>query len=314
MNNYGLLKSEDRITTMCVINELGFIPLNYNGDMVKFDIMINNIIKKYPKYISVINSDFLKNKKKYFINGALNYSIIPVYARSNSYLESYDEIKKSILLNKHNLSWLTFINFIIDEIKYNNKKMKELENSNVLYAGKKSKFGIKKYNPNLNIKEQIQKKEDVCNINTDLEMHEYNDIQNLQWLKNFGNLCRYDNFLTIFFGSIYNNIKIVKDLYNDFICQTCYTIEDIIKNRKYKAIEKLWKFFIAKRLDYNMVFAPENKSSFNDNGFGVSGCVYQIFKMFENEYDFCLKEKRRHECFNCNSVYYDQEQFRLVFI
>ena len=93
MNNYGLLKSEDRITTMCVINELGFIPLNYNGDMVKFDIMINNIIKKYPKYISVINSDFLKNKKKYFINGALNYSIIPVYARSNSYLESYDEIK-----------------------------------------------------------------------------------------------------------------------------------------------------------------------------------------------------------------------------
>ena len=31
--------------------------------------------------------------------------------------------------------------------------MKELENSNVLYAGKKSKFGIKKYNPNLTIKE-----------------------------------------------------------------------------------------------------------------------------------------------------------------
>ena len=49
MNNYGLLKSEDRITTMSVINELGFIPLNYNGDMVKFEIMINNIIKKYPK-------------------------------------------------------------------------------------------------------------------------------------------------------------------------------------------------------------------------------------------------------------------------
>lgn len=28
--------------------------------------------------------------------------------------------------------------------------MKELENSNVLNAGKKSKFGINKYNPNLN--------------------------------------------------------------------------------------------------------------------------------------------------------------------
>ena len=73
-------------------------------------------------------------------------------------------------------------------------------------------------------------------------MHEYNDIQNLQWLKNFGNSCRYDSFLTIFFGSIYNDIKIVKDLYNDFICQTCYAIEDIIKNRNYKAIEKYGNF------------------------------------------------------------------------
>ena len=36
--------------------------------------------------------------------------------------------------------------------------MKELENSNVLYAGKKSKFNIKQYNPNINVKEQIQKK------------------------------------------------------------------------------------------------------------------------------------------------------------
>jgi hypothetical protein len=49
MNNYGLLKGEGRITMMSVINELGFLPLNYNGDMDKFEIIINNIIKKYPK-------------------------------------------------------------------------------------------------------------------------------------------------------------------------------------------------------------------------------------------------------------------------
>lgn len=37
MNDYGLLKSEDRKTTMSVINKLGFLPLNYNGDMDKFE-------------------------------------------------------------------------------------------------------------------------------------------------------------------------------------------------------------------------------------------------------------------------------------
>lgn len=68
--------------------------------MDKFDLMVNNIIKKYPNYETIINNDFIKNKKNYFIIGSLNYSIIPLYARSNSYLESYNKRIKSILLNK----------------------------------------------------------------------------------------------------------------------------------------------------------------------------------------------------------------------
>ena len=35
--------------------------------------------------------------------------------------------------------------------------------------------------------------------------------------------------------------------------------------------------------------------------------------MFSNEFDFCLK-KKRHECYNCKSIYYDVEQYRNVFI
>ena len=145
-------------------------------------------------------------------------------------------------------------------------------------------------------------------------MIDNNVINNLQWLKNFGNSCRYDSFLTVFFGSIYKDIKIVKELYNNFICETCKTLEDIILNHNFRRVETLWKYFIDKRLDYNMILVPENINSFNDDGFGVSGCVYQLFKMFSNEYDFCLKEKKRHECYNCNSIYYDAEQYRNVFI
>lgn len=63
-----------------------------------------------------------------------------------------------------------------------------------------------------------------------------------------------------------------------------------------------------------MVFAPENKYSFNDDGFGVSGYAYQLFKMLTNEYNFCLKETKRYEFFNCNSLYYDVEQYRALFI
>jgi hypothetical protein len=70
-------------------------------------------------------------------------------------------------------------------------------------------------------------------------MLEYNDIPNLQFLKNFGNSFKYNSFLTIFFGSIYDDIKIIKDLYNDFICQACHRIKGIIKNRNQKAIENL---------------------------------------------------------------------------
>ena len=63
-----------------------------------------------------------------------------------------------------------------------------------------------------------------------------------------------------------------------------------------------------------MFFARDNKYSFNDDDFGVSGCAYQLFKIFANEYDFSLKEKIRHECFNCNSVCFDAEKYRSVFI
>ena len=36
-----------------------------------------------------------------------------------------------------------------------------------------------------------------------------------------------------------------------------------------------------------MVLVDNNKNTTNDNGFGKNGCVYQLFKMFNNDNDFC---------------------------
>ena len=42
---------------------------------------------------------------------------------------------------------------------------------------------------------------------------------------------------------------------------------------------------------------------------------FPLFEMFDKEYEFCCKERKRYECFNSKSIYYDDdEQYRDVFI
>ena len=36
----------------------------------------------------------------------------------------------------------------------------------------------------------------------------------------------------------------------------------------------------------------ENPNNKNEDELGESGCVYQLFKMLNNEYEFCFKENR----------------------
>lgn len=59
-------------------------------------------------------------------------------------------------------------------------KIRELENSNVLFAVKKSKFGWKKYNPNNNmiINDLKKLKGNSSNINNDIKMIDNNTIYN----------------------------------------------------------------------------------------------------------------------------------------
>ena len=104
-------------------------------------------------------------------------------------------------------------------------------------------------------------------------------------------------------ASIYNEIKPIKQLYNDIINKTCKCIDEILNTGNFLLINDIWLYFISKKLDYNMILVDGNEDSYNDNGFGRYGCVYQLFKMFNGENEFCLKEKKRHEYFNCKCIY-----------
>jgi len=57
------MKIEFRNNALRVVNELGYIPLKYNGDINLFEHMIETIIKKYPLFENVIRNDFIINKK-----------------------------------------------------------------------------------------------------------------------------------------------------------------------------------------------------------------------------------------------------------
>lgn len=64
----------------------------------------------------------------------------------------------------------------------------------------------------------------------------------------------------------------------------------LLNKKNFEAIETFWKFLIYNKVDYNMLIS-ENPNCKNEEGFGESGCVYQLFKMFNNEYEFGLKKK-----------------------
>ena len=79
-----------------MINILGKLSIEYNGNFHYIDNILNNLKTKFPEFDNIYEYYFKKFKYKYFISGDYNYSKIPIDCRTNSYLENYNlYIKKN---------------------------------------------------------------------------------------------------------------------------------------------------------------------------------------------------------------------------
>ena len=80
-----------------------------------FEKECNRISKKYPNHLNFINNYFINNKKNFFEDQSLNYHLIPLDCRTNSFLENYNGYIKSKLGKHRETNWVNFMNFIKDE-------------------------------------------------------------------------------------------------------------------------------------------------------------------------------------------------------
>jgi len=139
-------KNVDINDTFKIISVLSILPLKYNGNIEYVKEIVDSLSTKYPYYYNYLNNYFLEYKLKYFIDGSLDYSKFPMDIRTNSSLEKYNKLIKETLGKNRFCDWINFLNFIKTEIKRINLQFSQNANINVLYATKKTKFGINKYN------------------------------------------------------------------------------------------------------------------------------------------------------------------------
>ena len=144
---------------------------------------------------------------KYFIDGSYNYDLFPKDIRSNSILERYNKTIKDRLGEKRQCNWVVFLNFINDEIIRITNLLGKNENINILNDMKKTKFGLEKYQLNLNKTSNILNKEEE--EEKTVERRKLNISE--QWLIQKGNNCRYNSFITIFYFTISSFITNIKD-------------------------------------------------------------------------------------------------------
>jgi hypothetical protein len=133
----------------------------------------------------------------------MNYSLIPADTRSNSFLENYNKIIKECFGDKHETNWFNFINFIKLESINSLEKLYSNSNANVRFKEKYSKFGQEKFNER--------------NIDND----------NIKWIKNINNSCRYDSFITFFAYIITPYIEAIEN--NNILNKHILKIYELVK-------------------------------------------------------------------------------------
>ena len=202
-------------------------------------------------------------------------------------MENYNLYLKNKLGRKHNLNWNLFINFIKNEfIRIYDKLTKNTE-KNIEYISHKTKFGTEKYTEN-NFK-----------LNLNLKLNNDNIIPtDFIWLKNNNNSCRYDVFITLYIFCLFDYLEDNFILLNDQL-KDIQKLMRILKNDPNEHNKSMiWNYFILKQIDISTT-EIDNKNIIVETGFGISGYVVQLLKIFKNNTYFCLKEQRHEKCEIC---------------
>ena len=304
----GLLNSKNiKInvnTTYEIISILSLLPLEYGGNMDFLKERLNNILMQYPEYYNYIVKYFIECKLKYFQNGSYDYSKYPPDIRSNSILERYNKLVKTELGEKRTCNWVVFLNFINKEIDRITEILGKNENINVLYSKKKTKFGIKKYNYT-KIKEN-KKDEEIKNI-------KISD----KWLLQKLNNCRYNAFITLYYFIYSSFIKDFEKKENYLLMELNDLIFKLTKEVTDKNYNDIVIFFQKNNIDSNNSLIDqiireedeEKKAKLIENmqeNLNIdtysSGYIVQLFSIFKNNPNFCLKENKISECIICGKT------------
>ena len=202
----------------------------------------------------------------YFKDESYNYQKFPKDIRSNSILERYNKTIKIELGQKRTCNWVVFLNFINNEITRINQILAKNENINILYKSKYTKFGIEKYAP--------QTQEDKNKSKTAFQIKEIaNETIADCWLKQKGNNCRYNAFITLFYFSISPFLTTLKDRNLILLNELNKLITKIAENINYKNYYDIIIFLQKNKFDYN----PLEKSLYIINNIGL--LKYEIGKM-----------------------------------
>ena len=272
-----------------IINILGRLPLDYDGNMEYFNSITEDIKKRYPYINDFIDNYFIKYKKIHFENEAYNYNKILIDCLANSYLENYNLYLKKKLGRKYKLNWDVFINFIKQEFKRIKSILTENTEKNIKIFSKKTKFSVEKYTES-----EFKKKK----INREISKYK-NIITNFNWLKYSNNSCRYDVFCTFYIFSIYDFIEDNYNNVNNLLKHTHNLMKNILNNPTDDNRKIIWDYFINMQIDKYST-AINDKNTVVETGFGKSGYIIQLFKIFKNNTYFCLKEIRNEICEICS--------------
>ena len=296
-------KEIDTNITYEIITQISLLPLNYKGNMEYLKNQLNIILMQYPSYYNYIVNYFISNKLKYFQDGSYDYSKFPPDIRSNSILERYNKTIKTELGEKRECNWVVFMQFINKELNRINELLGKNSNVNLVYHQKLTKFGKNKYNYEYNKEKELRKSITVEKKNISQE-----------WLKQKFNNCRYNAFITLFYFNFSSYIKDneekntmhLKEL-NELIIRLSEDVNDknyldiiiYLQKNKFDTNNFLIDNIIKEKDEEKKLLLIDKMNTNIDVDTTSSGYINQLFSIFNNNDNFCLKESKSTECILC---------------